>query len=108
MLEHMHKMMFVKDEKHGLGYEYLLTWVFRHFGIPLGHGEGREKEKDSAAGGNISEGPGATELACLKVENKGLVDKNVELQESLLRHQEEADACLSLVVKSLTSKPPSS
>ncbi|KAH0655276.1 hypothetical protein KY285_030158 [Solanum tuberosum] len=96
--------MSVKDEKHGLGYEYLLTCVFRHFGIPLGHGEGREKEQ----GGNISEGPGATELACLKVENKGLVDKNVELQESLLRHQEEADACLSLVLKSLTSKPPSS
>ncbi|KAH0652620.1 hypothetical protein KY289_030298 [Solanum tuberosum] len=85
MLEHMHKMMSVKDEKHGLGWQYIRgTWC------------------------NRTSGPGATELACLKVENKGLVDKNVELQESLLRHQEEADACLSLVLKSLTSKPPSS
>ncbi|KAH0669537.1 hypothetical protein KY289_024030 [Solanum tuberosum] len=30
--------MSLKDGKHGLGYGYLLTWVFRRFRIPFGRG----------------------------------------------------------------------
>lgn len=34
----MRKILIVKDGKHGLGYGYFLTKVFRHFGLPLDTG----------------------------------------------------------------------
>lgn len=38
MLEYMHMTMTYKDGKHGLGYGYLLTMVFKYFGISLVYG----------------------------------------------------------------------
>lgn len=32
ILEHMHRIMKVKNSKHGIAYGYLLNWVFYHFG----------------------------------------------------------------------------
>lgn len=35
ILEHMRKILIMKDGKHGLGYECFLTKVFQHFRFPL-------------------------------------------------------------------------
>ncbi|KAH0644771.1 hypothetical protein KY284_032655 [Solanum tuberosum] len=38
MLEYMHNTISVKDGRHGMGYGYFLTKVFKYFEIPLGLG----------------------------------------------------------------------
>lgn len=38
MMEYMLKTMTSKDGKHGMGYDYVLNWVFDHFGVELGKG----------------------------------------------------------------------
>ncbi|KAL3379112.1 hypothetical protein AABB24_000035 [Solanum stoloniferum] len=38
MLEYMHVIMTVKNDKHGIAYGYLLNRVFDHFSVPLGRG----------------------------------------------------------------------
>ncbi|MCE0481924.1 hypothetical protein HAX54_040133 [Datura stramonium] len=38
MIEHMLKIIAIKDCRYGLGYGYLLTRVFQRFGVVLGRG----------------------------------------------------------------------
>lgn len=87
MLEHMHKTMFVKDGKHGMCYEYLLTKVFKHFEIPFEHGvRGTVKQTISLN----------TLIECESVEGKaGNMSKVSEL---LIEHEQLKHELESIVV----------
>ena len=39
ILEHMYKIVIERKVKHGMGYGYLLTKVFKYLNIPLGIGK---------------------------------------------------------------------
>ncbi|MCD9561091.1 hypothetical protein HAX54_020051 [Datura stramonium] len=105
MIEHMLKIVGSKDGHHGLEYWYLLTRVFKNFGVPLGRGtvETRKQiftlstlEEEANLGlmkvEQSSGEPGVMlelqdENALLKDENTALKKQLEDLTQQMLRDQ---------------------
>ncbi|KAH0773734.1 hypothetical protein KY290_010871 [Solanum tuberosum] len=54
-----------------------------------------------------TEGPGTEAVKVLRLQNAALLTQNVALQEKLIKDNDEANARLTLVIKSLSHQLPS-
>ena len=90
MLEHIHKTVIERKGVHGMGYEYFLTEVFKHFQIPL------SAEKMGTVKQTISEST-LVECECIegRVYPKSKMAQLIDDQEQLKHEVEELTVRLS-------------
>ncbi|KAH0749306.1 hypothetical protein KY290_028538 [Solanum tuberosum] len=123
MLEHMHRVMTQRLAKHGIPYGYLLNFVFKHFKVPLGIGILNDKEVEIARLKSelqkaVSRGLGTSEgneqvLQELRDENDRLLKTNASLSEEvkalnmqLIKAHEDANECMSMLMRTLIPLAP--
>ncbi|KAH0650082.1 hypothetical protein KY284_029994 [Solanum tuberosum] len=127
MLEYMHRVMTWKNARHGIPYEYLLNYVFEHFGVAFGRGvpgtvkhmfspatlleckcaEGKVKGK-SYVFDLLEHSVGQEKVDKLKAENAQLLKTNASLSEEvqalnkkLLQAHVDANNRMTLLLRSL-------
>ncbi|KAH0734873.1 hypothetical protein KY285_010580 [Solanum tuberosum] len=122
MLEHMNKTNIEHKGKHGMGYGESKT---TEPDVSVGNGT---KSTEARIGGVIvlvsnkdaeiallkaqllkalTEGPSIEAVKELRLQNAALLTQNAALQEKLNKDNDEANARLTLVIKSLSHQPPS-